>query len=436
MTIYDRKQALSTLNDRKEGAAETGLSPWCSGSGTPPAALETVERPGEPRAGEARVIKVAAEKLDKLVDLVGELVIASASAHVRACANRDPGVGEATAQVSKLVEEIRDNAMSLRMEQIGHTFGRFRPVVRDVSLELGKEVDLEIRGAETELDTSIVEKIADPLAHLVLNALDHGIERPEVRRARGKADRGSLLLNAFHESGSIVIEVADDGGGLDRAGIRAKAAERGLVPPDAALTDAEVTGLIFEPGFSTAAQAGDFSGNGMGLDGVRRTLDELHGTVEVESREGSGTLIRIRLPLTLAIIDGFQVEAAGTCYVLPLHAVIECLDLGPFLESEENHLINLRGEVLPFLRLREVFSLGGPAPDKERVVVVQAGEVRAGLVVDRLLGEFQTVIKPLGELFRNVRGLGGSTILGTGEVAVVLDVAQLLALADGPPARP
>jgi len=336
---------------------------------------------------------------------------------------------EATETLGKLVEEIRDNALSLRMVQIGETFNRFRRIVRDVSRELGKDIELEIQGADTELDKTIVEKIADPLMHIVRNSIDHGIESAEVRRARGKPETGSLSMNAFHDSGSIVIEVADDGGGLDRQKILAKAVERGLVPAGAVLSDAEISDLIFAPGFSTAASVSNLSGRGVGMDVVRRNIDELRGSVEVESYEGSGTTMRIRLPLTLAIIDGFRVEMDGTCYVIPLDMVIECLDLGPFLESEENHLVNLRGEVLPFLRLREVFGSRGPLPAKERVVVVQFGDIRAGIVVDKLLGEFQTVIKPLGELFRNLRGVGGSTILGSGEVALILDVPQLVNLA-------
>ncbi|HNX94003.1 MAG TPA: chemotaxis protein CheA [Holophaga sp.] len=329
--------------------------------------------------------------------------------------------------MNKLVEEIRDNALSLRMVQIGDTFSRFRRIVRDVSQELGKSIELEVHGAETELDKSIVEKLSDPLMHIVRNAIDHGIEPLELRRERGKPDVGSLMLNAFHESGSIVIEVSDDGGGLNKDRILAKAIERGLVVEGASLSDSEITSLIFEPGFSTASSVSNLSGRGVGMDVVRRNIDELRGTVEVESYEGAGTTLRIRLPLTLAIIDGFRVGVEDTCYVVPLEMVIECLDLGPFLESEENHLINLRGEVLPFLRLREIFGIPGHA-ERERVVVVQFGDIRAGLVVDKLLGEFQTVIKPLGELFRHIKGIGGSTILGSGEVALILDVAQLIHL--------
>jgi two-component system chemotaxis sensor kinase CheA len=397
------------------------------------AALEKQKKYQHRQTQELRVVKVSAEKLDRLVDLVGELVIAGASAHTRAQALAAPGQGadlvEATLVVNKLVEEIRDKALSLRMVQIGETFSRFRRIVRDVSLELGKAIELEIHGADTELDKTIVEKLADPLMHIVRNSIDHGIEPVEVRRVRGKADAGTLVLQASHESGSIVIEVSDDGGGLDKDKILAKAIERGLVKEDAELDDQAAINLIFEPGFSTAETVSSLSGRGVGMDVVRRNIEDLRGTIEVETEPGLGTTMRLRLPLTLAIIDGFRVEVAGASYVVPLDVVIECLDLAPFLESEQNHLINLRGEVMPFLRLREVFRIPGDRPARERVVVIQHGDLRAGIVVDRLLGEFQTVIKPLGRLFRGARGLGGSTILGTGEVALILDVGQMVQLA-------
>jgi len=392
------------------------------------AALEKQKKNQERQSGEMKVVKVPAEKLDRLVDLVGELVIAGAAAKALAAQTKNTSMMEATVIINTLVDEIRDNALSLRMVQIGDTFSRFRRIVRDVSNDLGKSIELEMHGAETELDKSIVEKLSDPLMHIVRNAIDHGIESLETRREHGKPDAGSLTLNAFHESGSIVIEVSDDGGGLNKQKILEKAIERGLVQAGSSLSDQEIANLIFEPGFSTAAAVSNLSGRGVGMDVVRRNIDELRGAVEVESYEGSGTTIRIRLPLTLAIIDGFRVGVEETCYVIPLDSVIECLDLGPFLESAENHLINLRGEVLPFLRLREIFGIPGAA-DRERVVVVQFGETRAGLVVDKLLGEFQTVIKPLGDLFRHVKGIGGSTILGSGEVALILDVPQLVHLA-------
>jgi len=393
------------------------------------AALEKQKKYQDRQAQEFKVVKVSADKLDRLVDLVGELVIAGASAHAKAEAGDGASLLEATTTVNKLVEEIRDNALSLRMVQIGETFNRFRRIVRDVSLELGKEIDLQIHGADTELDKTIVEKLADPLMHIVRNSIDHGIEPVDLRRARGKPDSGTLALQAAHESGSIIIEVSDDGGGLNKERILAKAIERGLVKAGAALSDQEIINLIFEPGFSTADAVSNLSGRGVGMDVVRRNIDELRGTIEVETEEGLGTTMRLRLPLTLAIIDGFRVTVAGASYVVPLDVVIECLDLAPFLESEQNHLINLRGEVLPFLRLREVFRIPGAIPERERVVVIQHGDLRAGIVVDRLMGEFQTVIKPLGRLFRGARGIGGSTILGTGEVALILDVAQMVQLA-------
>jgi two-component system chemotaxis sensor kinase CheA len=400
------------------------------------AALEKQKKFHDHQAQELKVVKVQADRLDKLVDLVGELVIAGAVADTLASQAQDRRLLEATKTVSKLVEEIRDNALSLRMVQIGDTFNRFRRIVRDVSKEMGKTIELETHGGETELDKTIVEKLSDPLMHIVRNAIDHGIESPEIRLAQGKPAVGSLALNAFHDSGSIVIEISDDGGGLNRARILDKAVERGLIQEGAALSDAEVTNLIFEPGFSTAEKVTSLSGRGVGMDVVRRNIDELRGSIEVESYEGSGTTMRIRLPLTLAIIDGFRVGVEDASYVMPLDMVIECLDLGPFLESEENHLINLRGEMLPFFRLREIFQLGGAPPARERVVVVESGDIRAGIVVDKLLGEFQTVIKPLGQIFQRIRGLGGSTVLGSGEVGLILDIPQLIQLASSPGPAP
>jgi two-component system chemotaxis sensor kinase CheA len=352
------------------------------------AALDKQKKFQDRQAQELKVVKVSAEKLDRLVDLVGELVIAGASAHAKAKAGAAGAASllEATITVNKLVEEIRDNALSLRMVQIGDTFNRFRRIVRDVSLELGKEIELQIVGADTELDKTIVEKLSDPLMHIVRNSIDHGIESSELRRARGKPKAGTLALQARHESGSILIEVSDDGGGLNKERILAKAIERDLVKEGAALSDQDIINLIFEPGFSTAAAVSNLSGRGVGMDVVRRNIDELRGTIEVETEEGLGTTMRLRLPLTLAIIDGFRVEVAGASYVVPLDVVIECLDLAPFLESEQNHLLNLRGEVLPFLRLREVFRIPGALPARERVVVIQHGDLRAGIVVDRLLG--------------------------------------------------
>lgn len=434
LTLQGQEAALPGMPQRRLG--EILMDEQAVPPAVVAAALDKQRRTQDRQGPESKVVKVQADKLDRLVDLVGELVIAGASAHVQASASKLAGLTEATAVFNKLVEEIRDNALSLRMVQIGETFNRFRRVVRDVSRELGKAIELEIHGADTELDKSIVEKLSDPLMHIVRNAIDHGIEPVEVRRARGKSDTGSLALSATHEAGSIVIEVSDDGGGLNRERILAKAMEKEMLKEGDGLSDAEVWQLIFAPGFSTAAAVTDISGRGVGMDVVRRNIDELRGTIEIESYEGSGTTFRIRLPLTLAIIDGFRVGVGATSYVLPLELVHECVDLGPILESGENRLVNLRGEVLPFLRLRDVFGIRGPRPLREQVVVVQYGDTRAGIVVDRLLGEFQTVIKPLGDLFRKTRGIGGSTILGSGEVALILDIPQLIQLVASSSRRP
>ncbi len=376
------------------------------------------------KAKEARLVRVQADKLDQLIDLVGELVIAGASANLLAQKSKQTDLAEATSVLTRLVENIRDSALQLRMVQIGDTFTRFNRVVRDVSKELGKEIELVIGGAETELDKTVVEKIGDPLMHLVRNSLDHGIEPAAVRLARGKPACGHVSLNAFHDSGSIVIQIADDGGGLNKEKIVAKALERGLIGPGHALSDPEIVNLIFEPGFSTVDKISNLSGRGVGMDVVRRNIQSLRGAVDVASVDGEGATFTIRLPLTLAIIDGFLVGVGKAAYVIPLDTVVECIELKN-LPTDRNFL-NLRGEALPFIRLRELFDVPGEPPPRESIVVVQFAGQRAGIVVDQLMGEFQTVIKPLGVMFPHLRGIGGSTILGSGEVALILDVAALV----------
>ncbi len=383
----------------------------------------------EKKAAEARLIRVQADKLDQLIDLVGELVIAGAAANLLAQKSRQGELVEATSVLSRLVESVRDSALQLRMVQIGETFNRFHRVVRDTAKELDKQIELVINGAETELDKSVVEKIGDPLMHLVRNAMDHGLESTAERVARGKPALGRVELNAYHDSGSIVIEVADDGAGLPKEKIRAKAIERGLISANQVLSDQEVANLIFEAGFSTAEKVTSLSGRGVGLDVVTRNIQALRGSVEVHSEEGKGSRFTIRLPLTLAIIDGFLVGVAGASYVIPLEMVVECMEL-PSAADERNYL-NLRGEVLPFVRLRDAFEVGGERPVRQNVVVVKAAGRKAGIVVDVLHGEFQTVIKPLGALFRHLRGIAGSTILGSGDVALILDVQALADIAAG-----
>jgi len=412
------------------------------------AALDKQKQVKDKRSRDSQMLRVAADKLDALINLVGELVIASAGNALHA---QNTAQLEAAAQITRLVEDIRERALKLRMVEIGETFARFQRVVRDVSREIGKDIALVIEGADTEMDKTLVERIADPLMHLVRNSMDHGIEAPDVRAARGKPAQGTLKLSACHDSGSILITVADDGGGLNRERILSKAIERGLLKPELAATlpDPEVWTLIFEPGFSTADAITDLSGRGVGMDVVKRNIEAIRGSIDIQSAAGQGTQMRLRLPLTLAIIDGFLVRSAAHTYVLPLDAVVECMEFQP--TQQKQGYINLRGEVLPLLHLRDALgtedtprvhsgqadhaSTGHPAATEKaaahqsarrNVVVTQTAGQRAGLVVDALLGEYQTVIKPLGALFTHLQGISGSTILGNGEVALILDVPTLV----------
>ncbi|GAB3367299.1 MULTISPECIES: chemotaxis protein CheA [Giesbergeria] len=377
----------------------------------------------ELHAQESRSIRIDADKLDQLINLVGELIIVGAGVNLVAQRANITELQEHTSKLSSLVEEVRDSALQLRMVKIGATFSRFQRVVHDVSRELGKDIALVINGEETELDKTVVEKIGDPLMHLVRNSMDHGIESAADRLARSKPAQGVLRLNAFHDSGSIVITVEDDGGGLKRDKILSKAIERGLVESGHHLTDSEVYALIFEPGFSTADQVSNLSGRGVGLDVVKRNIAALRGSVSLHSEEGQGTTVSIRLPLTLAIIDGFLVEVDTSVFAIPLDMIEECV---AFSAEPGHNYTNLRGEILPFIRLRELFDIRTPAKRRENIVVLKHSGQKAGLVVDTLLGEFQTVIKPLGKLFNQARCISGSTILGSGEVALILDVPALI----------
>ncbi|PUB41553.1 chemotaxis protein CheA [Pseudomonas sp. GV047] len=413
-------QALLVTQDAEQAPVETRSEPDVQESTTPP-----VKAGKSAASNEGNLIRVDAAKLDQLINLVGELIIAGAGANLVAVRSGIGEMIEATSLLSRLVEEVRDSALTLRMVQIGATFTRFQRVVRDVSKELGKDIVLHIGGGETELDKTVVERIGDPLTHLVRNAMDHGIEPASTRLQRGKPAQGTVRLNAYHESGSIVIEVSDDGGGLAKDKILAKARERGLVGEGQQPSDKDILNLIFEPGFSTADQVSNLSGRGVGMDVVKRNITALRGSVSLESEVGQGTTVRIRLPLTLAIIDGFLIGVGKASYVIPLNMVEECIELAPQRGTETGYL-DLRGEVLPILRLRDMFDVQEPGGNRENVVVVQYAGLRAGLVVDRLQGEFQTVIKPLGKVFGDAHGLGGFTILGSGAVALILDIPNLL----------
>lgn len=392
------------------------------------AAVEKQKNAQVIKSKEASTIRIDAAKLDQLINLVGELVISNANVNQHTQRVRDTALIESASVMARLVEEVRESSMRLRMVPIGETFSRFNRVVRDISRECGKDIALLVNGADTELDKTVVEKISDPLMHIVRNAADHGIEDPDTRVSRNKPARGTIRLNAYHDAGSIVIEVADDGKGLSRMRILDKAIEKGLVAQGQDLTDSEIFSLIFEPGFSTAEKITKLSGRGVGMDVVKRNIEALRGTVEVESTEGAGTTVRIRLPLTLAIIDGFMVCVGGSYYVVPLDMVIECVEL-PASERDRDskrRYVNLRGTVLPYIRLREFFAQSGPQSRYENVVVVRYGDTKIGIVVDGLVGEVQTVIKSLGSVYRDVEAVSGATILGDGTVALILDVPRLI----------
>lgn len=388
---------------------------------------------------EQRFIRVQADRLDDVINLLGELVTASAGASLLARQTRQTALVEANEQIAQLVEEIRNGTLQLRMVPIGETFSRFRRVVRDTASELGKEVQLEIVGGETELDKSMVERIADPLMHLVRNALDHGLEPPQERRENDKAPQGRLILSACHESGSVLIRIDDDGRGIQRDKVLARAWERGLVEQGVVPSDAEIDRLIFEPGFSTAEKVTNLSGRGVGMDVVRRNIEALRGTVTLSSNPGKGSRIEIRLPLTLAIIDGFLVGVGTSQFIFPLDAVVEVIESTgdeAGVDARGRRLVELRGNMLPVVCLRTLYQIGGPKSERSSAVVIRANGQRFGVLVDQLLGQHQTVIKPLGQMLRSLRGVSGSSILANGEVALIFDVNSLCELASAHGGQP
>lgn len=372
-------------------------------------------------------IRVAADKLDYLVDLVGELVIVQAQISQVVGQVRDPVLISLSEELERLSDELRDSTLGIRMLPIGTTFSKFRRLVRDLSAELGKEIELTTAGAETELDKTVIERLNDPLVHLLRNSIDHGVEAPDVRQQSGKSPKGTIHLAAEHSGGDVLIRVLDDGKGINPESIFDKAVERGLVARDAVLTEKEIFSFVFHPGFSTAKQVTNVSGRGVGMDVVKRAIDELRGSIDIHSKPGQGTTITVKLPLTLAIIDGLQIVVGDEYYVIPLSTVEECVEL---IRDNENdtreRILNLRGEIVPYISLRSWFEVPGERPPIEQVVVVRVQDGRIGLVVDNVIGEHQTVIKSLGKVYKDVEGISGATIKGDGTMALILDIQNLV----------
>jgi two-component system, chemotaxis family, sensor kinase CheA len=378
------------------------------------------------------VVRVPSGKLDHIVGLVGELVMnESRLSQVSARLN----VGELAAPVEaieRLIAELRDAVLGIRMMPIGSTFSRFKRLVHDLSRDLGKDVELVTEGADTELDKTVLDQLADPLVHLIRNSIDHGIGTPAERVAAGKPARGTVRLAASHEGSHVVVTIEDDGRGLDADVIRAKAVEKQLISADANLSEAEIYNLIFLPGFSTAKNVTAVSGRGVGMDVVRKQIDALRGGIQLASTRGRGTTISLALPLTLAIIEGLLVTIAGDPFIIPMSVVMENVELRRADRARNNgrNLITVRGELVPYLHLRELFGLEGEEPEIEKIVIARFGRDRVGLVVDRVLGSHQTVIQSLGRMFKGIEVVSGGTILGDGRVALILDLSGLIACAE------
>jgi two-component system, chemotaxis family, sensor kinase CheA len=376
----------------------------------------------------ASSIRVPAERLDALVNLVGELVTVQARLSQTVAALDHTGLASISEEVERLTAELRDNTMSIRMLPIGTTFSKFKRLVRDLSNELGKDVIMVTEGADTELDKTVIERLNDPLVHLIRNCIDHGIELPAAREAAGKPGQGTVHLSAIHSGANVLIRITDDGAGLDLEAIRAQALERGLIAANAGLSEIETFALVFAPGFSTARKITNVSGRGVGMDVVKRNIEALRGSIDLNSQKGAGTTVTLKLPLTLAIIDGLLVQVGDGHFVLPLSIVEECVDLTheDVARAHGRHLTYVRGEIVPYVRLRERFQINGDAPVEEQIVITECANSKVGFVVDKVIGQHQTVIKNLGRMYRNVEGISGATILGDGTVALIIDIPRLV----------
>ncbi|QKK30593.1 chemotaxis protein CheA [Rhizobium indicum] len=381
------------------------------------------------QAKAAENVRVPAERLDELMDRVGELVIAQSRLSQLASASTDIALRSVSEEIERLSGELRDTMMVLRMVPVATLFSRFRRLVHDLARETGKVIELVTEGESTEVDKTVIERLADPLVHLVRNSIDHGLETPADRLASGKTEAGTVTLSARQAGGEVIISIRDDGRGINRERVRAKAESSGLIQPGQPLSDSELLQLIFAPGFSTAAAITNLSGRGVGMDVVKKTVEALRGAIDIVSVPGQGSEVSLRIPLTLAIIDGLLVRVGSGRYVIPLSAVEECLELSleEDLRSRGRSFISLRDSLVPFLRLRDLFRTGTKPDVHQKVVVISTGTERVGLVVDQIIGDHQTVIKSMSKLHNNVATFSGATILGDGSVALILDVGHLVA---------
>jgi len=388
----------------------------------------TLKKAEKKEAKKSFSLRVDSSKIDQLINQISEMVIANAKVRQRADILDDNELDESATILSDMLEEIRMGVMNIRMVQVGDSFNKFKRIVHDIAKKVEKEIDFEIVGGDTELDKMVVEKISDPLMHMLRNSIDHGIETPEEREALGKSRKGHVVLKTYPDAGTIVIKISDDGKGLPKDKILQKAIANGLISENQKLSDKEIYNLIFAAGLSTADKVSDISGRGVGMDVVKRNIESLRGTVEIDSKPGEGSTFTIRLPLTLAIIDGFLIQSGNTKYIIPLEMIQECIELDDHYKKEMdgNEFINLRNSMLPLLDIREYFSEAASQSKRENVVVVRYGDYKVGMMVDELFGEFQTVIKPLGEVFSNVPGISGGTILGSGEIALIFDIPKLM----------
>jgi two-component system, chemotaxis family, sensor kinase CheA len=397
-----------------------------------PAAEKKREDAKRPDDKANATVRVQAERLDELMDRVGELVIAQARLSQLAAATDDISIKAIAEEIERLAASLRDTTMGARMVPIGSLFGRFRRLVHDLSRDLGKPVDFVTSGEDTELDKTMIERLADPLVHLIRNAIDHGIEDTATRTATAKADIGRIEIAATHAGAQVLVTVRDNGAGLNTVRIRAKAEEQGLIAPGAVISDQDIHQFLFHPGFSTAQVVSALSGRGVGMDVVKRTIEAMRGSIDISTAPGRGTTVTLRLPLTLAIIEGLLIRVGEGRYIIPLSAVEECAELSATDERARGRdFLNMRGDLVPFLRLRSLFDAAGEPDRHQKIIIASSGESRVGLIVDQIIGSHQSVIKSLSKLHSEVTMFSGATILGDGSAALILDVAQLIAAGQG-----